>query len=170
LKNVLTFWNGDGSAFQKPAKPPQGFGVRQSSGALEAPGAFESGRRLPQFKAQAQKKMFPVLARNWAIASVIEIPDLRGLARAAGNAPNLPKILKASKGSLRLPKPNKGLPPGRGAYAPTTYARCFGKKDLSSNLLASAQLTPDSQINPKANQKPTKANQKMNCPMSKTVT
>ena len=39
---------------QEPAALPQGFGVRQSSGALGSRGAVESGRRLPQSKTQAR--------------------------------------------------------------------------------------------------------------------
>jgi hypothetical protein len=43
---------------------------------------------------------------------------LTGLAPAAENVPNLPEMVKASKGYLKLPKANKGLPPGRGRGAP----------------------------------------------------
>jgi hypothetical protein len=51
MKNALTFRDCD--PFYESSKWPQGFGVRQSSGALVKATALESGRRLPHSTTQA---------------------------------------------------------------------------------------------------------------------
>jgi len=102
VKNTLTFWGG--GSFQEPAKLPQGFGVRQSSGALVNTSAFESGRRQPQSKTQAPSASFQAMSgrKNKNIFTLVSGRPWCPLWLNPGSAPQNPQAC------ARLRKPKQG--------------------------------------------------------------